>query len=308
MQQRGALPPGFASGNGRIEAQPVEVATKFAGRIAAVLVQEGDMAQAGQVLARMDTRELEAALRQAEAQAQQARRSLEARQAVAAQQRSQLTLAEAELNRTRSLVQSGWSTRELLDQRLGARDSAQAGLNAAAAQILEAQHAIQAADEAAERIRTQIADSILVAPVTGPVQYRLAQPGEVLGAGGRVLTLLDVTNVFMTVFLPTAEAGRLPPGTEARILLDAVPNFVIPASVTFVSPQAQFTPKQVETRSERERLMFRVKLSVDRDLLRQHAAQVRTGLPGMGYVRLDPAAAWPAWLAAGPRVPQAAGR
>jgi HlyD family secretion protein len=300
-QQAAALPPGIASGNGRIEAEQVDVATKVAGRVEAVLVHEGDMVHAGQVLARMDTREVEAALRQAEAQERQARRVLEARRAASAQQRSQLTLAQAELDRTRSLVQGGYATRQSLDQRVSTRDSAVAALNAATAQIEEAEQAIQAAEEAAERVRTQIADSTLVAPLDGRVQYRLAQPGEVLGAGGRVLTLLDVTDVYMAVFLPTGEAGRLPIGTEARIVLDALPEFVIPAAVTFVSPQAQFTPRQVETRGERERLMFRVKLGIDRELLRRHAEEVRTGLPGVGYVRLDAATPWPAWLEPGRR-------
>jgi len=116
-----------------------------------------------------------------------------------------------------------------------------------------------------------------------------------------VLTLLDVTNVYMAVFLPTGEAGRLPLGSEARIVLDALPDYVLPARVTFVSPQAQFTPKQVETRTERERLMFRVKLRIDPDLLRRYPEQVRTGLPGLGYVRLNPAVPWPDWLAPGRR-------
>jgi HlyD family secretion protein len=303
-QQQYVLPAGFAFGNGRIEAEQVDVATRISGRVEDVLVREGDMVQAGQVLARMDIRELDAMLRQAEAQAQQARGALEARRAAAAQQRSQLDLAETELERTRSLFQGGWATQQSLDQRVGARDGAAAAMATAMAQIEEAEHAIRAAEEAAARVRTQIADSTLVAPIAGRVQFRLAQPGEVLGAGGRVLTLLDVTDVFMAVFLPTGEAGRLPVGTEARIVLDALPEFVIPATVTFVSPQAQFTPRQVETRSERERLMFRVKLSIDRDLLRRHAEEVRTGLPGVGYVRLDQAMPWPAWLQPGRRAPR----
>ena len=278
QRQRNALPAGIASANGRIEAEPVDVATKYAGRLEAVLVDEGAMVRAGQVMARMDTRELGAALRQAEAQERQAQRSLDARRASVVQQRSQLTLAQGEFERTRALLQTGAATRQAFDQRQAARESAEAALNVADAQVAEAEHAVQAAREAAERIRTQVADSILVAPIDGRVQYRLAHTGEVLAAGGRVITLLDITYVYMTVFLPTEEAGRLPLGTEARIVLDAVPDYVIPATVTFVSPQAQFTPKQVETRSERDRLMFRVKLRIDADLLRRHAEQVRTGL------------------------------
>jgi HlyD family secretion protein len=294
-----ALPPGIVSANGRIEAEQVDVATKLPGRLDVVLVEEGAMVKAGDVVARMDTRELDAMLRQAEAQGRQARRVLEAREATVAQQRSQLALAESELERARSLLQSGAGTRQVFDQRTAARNTAAAVLNAATAQVAEAEQAVQAADHATERIKTQIADSMLVAPLDGRVQYKLAHTGEVLPAGGRVVTLLDIGNVYMTVFLPTEQAGRLPLGSEARIVLDALPDYVIPASVTFVSPQAQFTPKQVETRSERERLMFRVKLRIDADLLRRHADQVRTGLPGVGYVRLGPDTPWPDWLRPG---------
>jgi HlyD family secretion protein len=304
LQQARALPPSIASANGRIEADQVDVATKYAGRVDAILVDEGAMVRTGQVLARMDNRELEAALRQAEAQGRQARRVLEAREATVVQQRSQLALAESELDRARALLQSGAGTRQVFDQRQAARNTAAAILNVARAHAREAEQAVQAADQATERISTQIADSTLVAPIDGRVQYKLAHTGEVLGAGGRVLTLLDISHVHMTVFLPTQEAGRLPIGTDARIVLDALPNYVIPASVTFVSPQAQFTPKHVETRSERDRLMFRVKLSIDAELLRRHAEDVRTGLPGIGYVRLNHDTPWPAWLQPGPRPPR----
>ena len=298
--QQVQLPPGIASGNGRVEAETVDVATKTAGRLEAVLAEEGDMVRAGQVLARMETRELEAARRQAQAQMRQAQSSLAARRAAAAQQQSQLQLAQAEFERTRSLLQSGYATRQAMDQRTSARDSAAAALNTANAQIAEAEQAIEAARAAIERLDATLADSVLTAPRDGRVQYRLAQAGEVLGAGGRVLTLLDVTDVSMSIFLPTEQAGRVAPDAEGRIVLDALPGVVIPARVSFLAPRAQFTPKTVETRSERERLMFRVKLRIDPELLRAHAEQVRTGLPGTGYVRLDPGTAWPSWLQAIP--------
>jgi HlyD family secretion protein len=121
----------------------------------------------------------------------------------------------------------------------------------------------------------------------------LAEPGEVLAAGGKVLTILQLTDVYMTVFLPTTLAGRLHVGAEARIILDAVPQYVIPASVSFVAPRSQFTPKEVETKSERDKLMFRVKVKIAPELLTKYIERVRTGLPGVAYVRLDNAAPWP---------------
>jgi HlyD family secretion protein len=125
------------------------------------------------------------------------------------------------------------------------------------------------------------------------VQYRVAEPGEVLDAGGVVLNMVDLGDVYMTFFLPTREAGRVAFGAEVRLVLDAVPQYAIPARATFVADVAQFTPKSVETAEERQKLMFRIRAQIDPDLLQRHLEQVKTGLPGMAYVRLDPEAEWP---------------
>ena len=147
--------------------------------------------------------------------------------------------------------------------------------------------AVDAAQAAIESIAADINDSVLKAPRDGRVQYRVAQPGEVLAAGGTVLNLVDLGDVYMTFFLPTAQAGRVAIGAEVRLVLDAAPQYVIPAKVTFVADVAQFTPKTVETAEERQKLMFRVKAQIAPELLRKHIEQVKTGLPGMAYVRLD---------------------
>ena len=140
-------------------------------------------------------------------------------------------------------------------------------------------------------------DAVLTAPRRGRVQYRLAEPGEVLAAGGRVLTLLDLTDVYMAVFLPTNQVGRVAIGAEARIVLDAVPQYVIPAKVSFIAAEAQFTPREVETRSEREKLMFRVKVKIDPALLATYIEQVKTGLPGEAFVLLGGGREFPERLA-----------
>jgi HlyD family secretion protein len=152
------------------------------------------------------------------------------------------------------------------------------------------------------RIDVELADSELKAPRDGRVQFRVAQPGEVAAAGARVLQLVDLSDVYMTFFLPDAVAGRVALGSDVRIVLDAAPNLVIPATVSFVSSTAQFTPKTVETASERQKLMFRVRAQIDKSLLQRHLAQVKTGLPGVAWLRLDPAAPWPDALQT--RVPQ----
>lgn len=290
------LPPGIVWGNGRIEADEIDISTKFPGRIAEMLADEGDMVTAGQVVARMDTRDLEASLLKAEAQIRQAQKTLETARADLVQQQSRLTLATQQLERARLLLQRGNTTREIADQRRADYDGAVAALTSTQGRIGQAEHALEAANQDASLIRINIADDTLVAAREGRIEYRLANIGEVLGAGGKVFTMLDVANVYMDVFLPTAEAGRAVIGTDGRIVLDALPDRPIPAKVSFVSPQAQFTPKAVETRTERDKLMFRVKVRIDANLLRAHAERVRTGLPGVAYLRLDPATAWPAQL------------
>ena len=292
-----ALPPGIAKANGRIEAERVDVATKLAGRLEEVLVKEGDSVKIGQTLAVMDTAELEAQINDAKAAARQAERQLDQAIALLAQRNSELTLAKQELDRSEKLAQKGYTPREVVEQRTSTKITAEAAVNSAQAQIDLAKAAIESATARVARIQTYLDDSILTAPRSGRVQYRLALPGEVLPAGGKVLTLLDVTDVYMTVFLPTSEAGRLPIGAEARIIFDAVPQYVVPASVSFVATEAQFTPKYVETQSEREKLMFRVKVQLPPDILEKYTAWVKTGVPGVAYIRLSPNVEWPDNLA-----------
>ncbi len=316
---------GFASGNGRIEATEVDVATKFAGRVEEVLVAEGDLVKAGQPLARIAVESLRAQREEAVARHQQAlhavagaeaqvalrRSDHAAAQAVVVQRESELDAARRRLVRSEVMAAAGALTPQQLDDdrahvrssdaAVGAAkaqvDAARAAITAARTQATAARSAVLAAKATIDRIDADLADSVLKAPRDGRVQYRVAEPGEVLAAGGKVLNLVDLTDVYMTFFLPETVAGRVALGTEVHIVLDAAPQFVVPARVSFVASTAQFTPKTVETASERQKLMFRVKAHVDRELLRRHVEQVKTGLPGVAWVKIDPRAAWPAGLA-----------
>lgn len=286
-------PAGIVYSNGRIEAQEIDIDTKFAGRVIERFVDEGDMVRAGQVVARMDTRDLEARLKATEAQVQQAQRTLDEARANVVQQTTQVTLAQQELDRTSSLVKRGYATNELLDQRKQALDGANAALTASKERVGQAMHALDAATHNVELYKVNIADNTLVAPTLGRIQYSIANVGEVLPAGGKVFTMLDISDVYMDIYLPTVAAGRAKVGSDARIILDAWPKTIIPAHVTFIATQAQFTPKAVETADERDKLMFRVKVRVDPEILQAHADDVRTGLPGRAYVRIDPSVEWP---------------
>ncbi len=288
------LPAGIASGNGRIEATEVDITSKFGGRLARVLVKEGDAVALDQALAHLDTKELDAQLRRAEAEVRRAQQERSVAVAVIAQRRSELSLAQKDLERAEGLYENKSISLEQLQRDETAVETAKATLAAAQAQLANAEAAIEAAIANTELLKAQIEDSILKAPIGGRVLYRLAEPGEVLPGGGKVLTVFDPTDVYMSIFLPTHQAAQLAVGADARIVLDGLPELMIPAKVSFVAPQAQFTPKEVETRTEREKLMFRIKIQLDTDFLKAHAELSKTGVPGVAYVRLTADAPWPA--------------
>lgn len=294
------LPPGISWGNGRLEADEIDIATKFAGRVAEMRADIGDMVTAGQVLARMDTRDLQELLKKSQAQVEQARRLIEEANANLELQRTQQTLAAQELERTQGLLANGWATKELFDQRKQALESAKAAVSAATTRVAQAERALEAFQHDVGLTMVNINDNDLIAPVEGRLQYRLANIGEVLPAGGKLFTMLDISYVYMDIYLPTLEAGKIKVGTDARILLDAYPNTPITAKVSFIASQAQFTPKTVETQSERDKLMFRIRVRIDPELSRTHAGAVRSGLPGVAYVRADPNVAWPENLQGAP--------
>ena len=275
------LPPGIAFGNGRIEAEEIDIDTKFAGRIAEILADAGDIVKAGQVVARMDTRDLSASLKKSQAAVLQAQQAIDEAKANVVQQQTLALLAQQELDRANTLVLKGAETKQVVDQRQQALDAASAGLKAAQSRVVESVHAMEASTHDVELNEVNIADNTLVAPKDGRIQYRIANIGEVLPAGGKVFTSLDITYVYMDVYLSTDAAGKVKIGSDARIVLDALPQLAIPAKVSFVATQAQFTPKTVETQSERDTLMFRIRAKIDPERLRVHADKVRSGLPGV---------------------------
>jgi HlyD family secretion protein len=290
------LPPGIAFGNGRLEADEINIDTKYAARIAEMLADQGDLVKAGQVLARMDTRDLQASLKRSQSQAEQAQRAVDEANANLAQYESQVLLAQQEFDRAAYLVQKGFQTKETLDQRQQQLNGATALLSAGKARVTQLERALDAASHDVELYTVQIDDNTLTAPRDGRIEHRIANIGEVLPTGGHVFAMLDTANVYMDIYLPTEQAGKVRFGADARIVLDAYPNVAIPAKVTFIATQAQFTPKTVETQSERDKLMFRIRVRIDPQLLRTRADRVRSGLPGVGYVKTDPAAEWPAAL------------
>ena len=316
---------GFVSGNGRLEATETDISTKLPGRIASILVEEGDYVTKGQLLAVMQTDALEAQRNEAAAGLQLAiSREVSARaqitlresdrqaaESLLIQRKAELNAAERRLGRSEALSKSGTMSRQMYDddemRLVGARSAVQsaetqialadAAIEAANADAQGALSNIRAAEAAVARIEADINDCQLTAPRDGRVQYRVAQPGEVVPAGGKLLNMIDLSDVYMTFFLPETAAGRVNMGDEVRVILDASHGHFMPATISYVASNAQFTPKTVETQSERQKLMFQVKARIDRTLLRQYVQQIKMGLPGVAWGRIDPNKRWPKSMA-----------
>ena len=292
---------GITSGNGRIEATEIDIATRVAGRLAEVLVEEGEFVEVAQ------TRRAENALETARAMVAMRQSELETARAVVNQRQAELNASRKRYERSAELVERNAISRQQFDDTLADYQSqqaalasansqvfsAQAAIRASESQVIEAESEVEATQASIQRIEADLEDSELKTDRLARVQYRVTEPGEVLGAGGKVLNLVDLTKVYMTFFLPTSEAGRVAIGDEVRLVLDAAPDYVIPARVSFVASIAQFTPKTVETESEREKLMFRIRAQIDPALLLEHIEQVKTGLPGMAYLKIEKEVTWP---------------
>jgi HlyD family secretion protein len=290
------LPEGIVKSNGRIEATQVDVSSKYAGRLAQVNVEEGSSVTQVQVIAKLTSPEYEAQLRAAKADVQKANDALAAAEAEITSRESALEFAKSDFERGQELMKTGFITKQVFEQRKRNFDSAVAAVKSFTSQRDQALSQIANSEAEVDRVQSTIDDLTLVSPRIGRVQYQLARAGEVVAAGAPIVTILDLTDVYMTLFLPAADAGKLAVGDEARIILDPVPDYVIPASVSFVAADAQFTPKTVETTDERAKLMFRVKLKIDAQVLQQFYTRVKTGVRGLGFVRTKADVEWPAEL------------
>jgi len=313
----------FVMGNGRIEATEVTISAKLAGRVDKIYVEEGQLVSKGQKLIEMQTDELradfakaKAALAEAEASVKEAEVMISVKEAekesakgIVAEKKSLLRGAENKVSRLKSAQKGAVPVTDIEDAEANLqmyqaqKMSAEASAKCAEVEVESARRRLDVVKAVVEakkaeiaRIEVDINDSTLVAKHDGRIQYRIAQLGETVGAGAGILNLVDLTDVYMTLFIPEKLIGSIAQGAECRIVLDCGKEWPIPATISYVSSIAQFTPKTVETEVEREKLMFRVRARIPADLLKQNIEYARTGLPGVAYVRLDPKAEWPDFL------------
>lgn len=293
---RGSVPTGLAKANGRIEVERVDVATKYAGRVSEIRIEEGDVVALDQLIAQLDVTELKARLAAARANVRRTHEAANRAMAEVKLRVAEHRLSELELDRAEQLKSRDFASKAVLDRRNAEHEVAEANLLAAKAAVGDSIATRTAAEAEVERLEAMIAEMTLTAPVAGRIEYKLVQPGTVVDAGGRVASILDLSDAYMTIFLPTSESGRVALGSDARIVLDASPETIIPATVSFVAGEAQFTPKVVETVNEREKLMYRVKLRIAPKLLEQYRDYVKPGLTGDAYVKISRDAVWPQTL------------
>ncbi len=293
FQRPNVVSDGLFYGNGRLEATEVDVSTKLAGKLASVIVDEGDDVSVHQIIADLEANELQAQLHAAEMQIVQAQQSVYEAETGVASAESQHQLANLTLERINKLFNKHFVSKDQLDQARSSVQVTEAALDATKMKVRVAQAAVDTAKASAAVIRTTIEDTRLKSPISGRVLYRLSEPGEVLASGSKVFTLLNMNDVFMSVYLSASDAGKIRLGSPARIVLDALTD-PIPAKIVYVAPRAQFTPKEVETRNEREKLMFRVKAQIDSVWLEQHADLAKPGMPGVVWMKTSADIDWPA--------------
>jgi HlyD family secretion protein len=244
----------------------------------------------------MDTVPLDAELAESEPALAAAREQLAVAKAPIVKKKSEIELAKIEKARSGRLVAERAGSQRELDVRTMTLRTTRAALGEEQGKLQVALEQVDVARANVAKAQSRITDATLTSPVLGRVLYRLAEPGEVLPSGGKVLTLVNLEDVYMEIFLPSNQAAAIKTGAEARIKVDFEPNRTAAGYVSFVSPEAQFTPKEVETKSEREKLMFRVKIQVPRALVLHYVERIKTGVRGVGYVKVDESVAWPDWL------------
>lgn len=293
FEHKNDLPPHIEGSNGRLEMTRFDVAAKYAGRITDLSFHEGDVVQTGQVLAHQDDSELRAQRDAAQANFEQAQESVRRAKAEQAAAHASTGLAAQQLMHTKQMVaQSLVSDMELQNSQT-AYTTRKLSEEASQHNVAAAKEAVKAASAQIARLDSNLAEMTIRAPTSGQIEYRIAEKGSVLGQGGRLASLLDPSDIYLTVFFESAVAGKLHVGDEARIKLDAMNDRLVPAQISFVSPEAQFTPKFVETKTEREKLVYRVKLRIMPDTVHRLGGVLKAGMTGIGYVRTEPSAQWP---------------
>ncbi|KGQ71038.1 hemolysin D [Chelonobacter oris] len=284
--------PNVAAVNGRLELARMDVASLYAGRVEAIAVTEGQTVEKDALLAVLSSTTTQAQLAAAQAQQTQAEQAVKRAQAQIETQRQQLKVAQMDLDNAQKMRRDNLISKSEMEKRQAERDAANAALQAAQAAKLEAEAAVQQAAAQVEQAGSMERDMSVRAPQAGRVEYKIAEVGNVIPSGGKVISLLNLNDISMNLFFPGPTVNKIPLNSEARIVLDGL-DWVWPATVTYIAADAQFTPKYVETAEEREKLVFKIKLQIPQQVAQQYASYLKGGMTGNGYVLTENGAQWP---------------
>lgn len=271
------------TGNGRVEAREVAVSAKFGGKIVELKVNEGDYVKKDQLLAVIDSRALEADIEAQKAKSNEILKQISAVDAEIKAANSDITFYTKELNRTKTLIKQNFASQLELDKNNNALDKTKAKLNS----LIANKNSLQASYESLlATIKAQeinLSDMKIYSPINGVVLYKLVENGEMISNGSRMFIMYNPDDLYMTIYMPSENAGQVKLGEKATVKLDAYKNKTFPATITFIADNAEFTPKEVETQKERQKLVFRVKLTFDDNSNRE----AKPGMPGDGYIEIE---------------------
>jgi len=294
--------------SGTVEARESDLAFQVPGRIVRLLADEGARVEAGQVIAELDPRDYELALQRARAEADVARQALAAleagtraqeirvAEATAARADSELRFARAEEARIAKLMPDNLASRQQLDQARLQVQVAESALQQATETLKLLREGPRAEDIARARAELAVREAVvenaeqqlryvkLHSPAAGVLSVRLAEAGEVVGAGQPVLRLAELDAPWVRAWLNETDLARVRHGQAAEVRVDAYPDTVFHGRLSFVSPQAEFTPKTVETRELRVDLVYRIKVEVD-----DAAGRFKVGMPADVLLQPEPA-------------------
>lgn len=286
QESQSDLPYGIAEVNGRIELKRLDISTLYAGRVEQFLVEEGELVEKGQVLVRLSSSQIEAQILSAKEQKKTIEEAVKRVEAEIKTQQHQVNLAKIELDNARKLRKEKLISQAELDKRTQAYKASLSGIDSLKAAQNEALARVNYAQSQIAQIEDIYKDLEILAPISGRVEYQIADLASVLPAGGRVLTLLDLNDVYLNVFLPAFQANKIKIADEARIVIDGI-DTVFPAFVSFVASEAQFTPKSVETKTEREKLMFKIKLQIPPEIVKKNQNLMKAGMTAVAYLKFE---------------------
>jgi HlyD family secretion protein len=276
---------GVIVASGNVEATEVLVSTKVAGTVLSLSVDEGSLVKAGQELARIDTTDTRLALEAARADRAQADAELQLRLAGSREEdvkeaRAQVVRAEADLDggekdlaRMEGLLASGSGTTKSRDDARTRRDVAAASRDAARERLrrLEAgsrpeeknaaRARLQSAEARVAQLEQQLSDAVITSPAGGVVTSKLTEPGELAARGTGLLIVTDLSDTWLNVYVAEPDLGRIRLGQEAEVRTDD--GQVRKGRVSFIASRAEFTPKNVQTRDERVKLVYRIKVALE---------------------------------------------